>query len=117
MAALIGVSVKPTAGADYTCKVPLDLLSEDGVPPAQGDKVSYSVDGTVDAVTGDEATITLDAINGQPVGSDSGQEEAGEAPPGAPPGATPALSGPGETTANMGARLRKGAKANTLGLF
>jgi len=114
MAALIGVSVKPTAGSDYTCKVPLDLLSEDGVPPAQGDKVSYSVDGTVDAVTDDEATITLDAINGKPIGSDNPQEEAGE---GASPGATPALGGPGETTANMGARLRKGAKANTLGLF
>jgi hypothetical protein len=105
MAALIGVSVKPTAGSDYSCQVPLDLLSEDGVPPAQGDKVSYSVDGTVTAVTGTTATIKLDAINGEPVSGDSGKESTEGAVPEA------------ESTADMGTRLRAGAKGNNLPLF
>jgi hypothetical protein len=111
MAALIGVSIKPTAGSDYTCKVPVDLLAEDGVPPEKGDTVSYSVDGTVQAVDASTATIKLDAINGQPISSDSGTEGT--------QGAQPPTEGPaaGESTADMGARLRKGAKANTLPLF
>lgn len=113
MAALIGVSIKPTAGGDYTCNVPLDLLSEDGVPPAKGDQVSYSVDGTVQNVGGENATIKIDAINGQPVGAEgpegSPQEEAQESP--AEEAAEP------DSTAAMGANLRKKAKANTLPLF
>lgn len=82
MAALIGVSVKPGAGGDsdqYVCTVPLDLLSEDGVPPAEGDKVSYSVDGTVQSVDGNNANVEIDAVNGQPV-EGSAAEEAGESP-------------------------------------
>jgi hypothetical protein len=111
MAALIGISMKPTAGSDYTCQVPLDLLAEDGVPPEKGDSVSYSVDGTVQSVDATTATIKLDAINGQPLSGASGAEGA--------EGQQPASeeAGAGESTADMGSRLKKGAAANSLGLF
>src|SRR5258705_12281939 len=72
--ALIGESIKPTAGGGYTCKVPLDLLSEDGTPPAQGDSVSYSVDGTVQSVDTEDATVKITAVQGQPVGSRAGND-------------------------------------------
>ena len=75
MAALVGISVKPQSSGGYTCKVPLDLLSQDGVPPEQGDSVSYSVQGTVQSVSGDNAVVKLDSIDGEPVA-----EEAGEGP-------------------------------------
>jgi hypothetical protein len=143
MAALIGVSVKPGAGGgddSYVCTVPLDLLSEDGVPPAEGDKVSYSVDGTVQSVDGNNANVEIDAVNGQPV-EGSAAEEAGESPEeeasedqgtGAnkPPvaaggkkamGPIPPVTGippvNKAATALMGKNLRKKAAANSLGMF
>jgi hypothetical protein len=138
MAALIGVSVKPGAGgaggdneaAEYVCTVPLDLLSEDGVPPAQGDKVSYSVDGTVQSVSGDNADVKIDAVNGQPVEGSAG-EEAGESPaeetaedqqeskgPGASGMFSPKAAAANKAaTALMGSNLRKKAAANSLGMF
>lgn len=75
MAALIGVTTQPKAGggSDYICKVPLDLLSEDGVPPAEGDSVSYSVDGTVQSVSGAIADVKIDAVNGEPVSEEAGK--------------------------------------------
>jgi hypothetical protein len=57
MAAIIGISASPKAGG-YTCKVPLDALEQDGVPPEQGDQVDYSVAGTVQSVTGQVALFT-----------------------------------------------------------
>jgi hypothetical protein len=127
--------------------VPLDLLSEDGVPPAEGDKVSYSVDGTVQSVDGNNANVEIDAVNGQPV-EGSAAEEAGESPEeesaedsgtdtgsagaGAnkPPvaaggrkamGPIPPVTGipPATRAANalMGKNLRKKAAANSLGMF
>jgi hypothetical protein len=109
MAALIGVTMKPAAaGSGYTCKVPLDLLAEDGVPPAEGDQVSYSVDGTVQSVDAENATIKLTAINGQPVSDESASDEATEdqsQPPGGP------------STADLGAKLRKGAASNPMPMF
>ena len=88
MAALIGVSTQPKAGggSDYVCKVPLDLLSEDGVPPAEGDSVSYSVDGTVQSVDGSGASVKIDAVNGQPV-----SDAAGAAEPLPPPDSSAAM--------------------------
>jgi hypothetical protein len=103
MASLIGVSVKPAAGGGYTCRVPLDVLSEDGVPPEQGDNVSYQVDGTVQSVDEENATIKIDAVNGQPITDESASDEAAEDSGGGPPG---------ESTADMGARL-KGAAAQS----
>src|SRR5258705_10951769 len=105
--ALIGVSIKPTAGGGYTCKVPLDLLSEDGTPPAQGDSLSYSVDGTVQSVDAEDATVKITGVNGQPVGEAAGNEPAEDQ--GAGGGASA-----GPSTADMGAALRKSARGQPM---
>ena len=75
MAAIIGVVSKPSGS---TATIPIDLLSQDGVPPEQGDSVSFSVDATVKSVSGDNATVSIQAVNGEPVnggGDDSGAED------------------------------------------
>ena len=77
MAALIGVNISPKAGGGYTCKVPLDLLAQDGVPPEKGDDVSYSVEGTVQSVDAEDATVKITSVNGQPV-AESPEEETAE---------------------------------------
>src|SRR5258708_31024011 len=75
MAALVGVTVKPTgAGGGYICKVPLDLLAQDGVPPEQGDKIDCSISGTVQSVDAEDATVKIDSVNGQPVAETPGEE-------------------------------------------
>jgi hypothetical protein len=77
MAALVGISVKPTgAGGGYICKVPLDLLAQDGVPPEKGDQVSYSVDGTVQSVDAEDAVVKITSVNGQPVAESPAEETA-----------------------------------------
>lgn len=112
MAALIGVSVKPKAdGSGYTAKVPLDLLAEDGVPPQQGDSVSYSVDGTVQSVDAENAVIKIESVNGQPVDESSAQEATEDA--GASASAPPA---PGSSAA-MRPGLAAGAGKGGLGMF
>jgi hypothetical protein len=76
MAAIIGVVSPKSGGA--TATVPIDLLSQDGVPPEQGDTVSFSVDATVKSVSGDNAVVSIQAVNGEPVnggGDDSGAED------------------------------------------
>ena len=102
MAALIGVKVTPKAGGGYTCKVPLDLLSEDGTPPAQGDSVSYSVDGTVQSTDAEDATVKITAVNGQPVAESPDEETAEDQGSGGP------------STADMGAALRQSAKGQPM---
>jgi len=96
----IGISKGP---GGYTCKVPVNALAEDGVPPEEGDTVQYSVSGTVQSVSGGTATVSIDSINGEPV-----SEEASESPE------EEAAEGPGESTADMGTRLRKEAKGQAL---
>jgi hypothetical protein len=58
----------------------VDQLSEDGVPPEEGDEISCSIDGTVQDISGGMATVKITAINGEPVGAESeeGSEEEGE---------------------------------------
>jgi hypothetical protein len=105
MAAIIGINVKPKAGGGYTCKVPLSAVEQDGVPPEQGDKVDYSVSGTVQSVSGNDATVDIESINGEPVGeeaAESPEEEAAEPETGT------------ESTAAMGSRLKKGAAGQKL---
>lgn len=75
MAALIGISLKPKGDEGATATVPLDLLGEDGVPPEEGDSVSFSVDGTVKSITGESADVDIEAINGQPVKESGAQED------------------------------------------
>ena len=91
MAALVGVTVKPASGGGYTCKVPLDIISEDGVPPEQGDSVSYQVDGTVQSVDAEDATIKIEAVNGQPVSESAADEASEDAGAGAPPTSSAAM--------------------------
>ena len=104
MAALIGVSVKP-AGGTYTVKLPLDALEQDGVPPEQGDSVSFSVEGSVQSVSGTNAVVKVESVNGEPV-NESPADEAAE---GEPPD-----SGAGPSTSDMGAALAKGAKGQPM---
>ena len=72
MAALIGISSPKDPGADpktsgFTVQIPLDLLSEDGVPPQTNDSVSFSVDGTVQSADDENAMVKIESVNGQPV--------------------------------------------------
>lgn len=48
-------------------------------PPAVGDKVQANIEGTVSRVEGDNAYITLEAVNGQEVkGGEAAPDELGE---------------------------------------
>lgn len=73
--ATIAIGISPKAGGGYTTRVPVSALAEDGVPPEEGDSVSFSVEGKVQDVSGDTATVDIDSINGEPIG------EAGEGTP------------------------------------
>jgi hypothetical protein len=139
--ATIAIGISPKAGGGYTCKVPISAISEGGVPPEEGDTVQYSVEGKVQSVTGNTATVSIDTINGEPIGeeaSESPEEEGAEPETGTPPGGGGAGGGtpvaangpaspglglgrakiggtlPGETLAGMGARLRKGARGRPM---
>jgi hypothetical protein len=86
--ATIAIGVDPTSG-NYICKVPVNSLAEDGTPPEEGDTVQYSVEGTVQSISGPTATVKIDSINGEPVSeeaSESPEEEGAEPEPGTPPG-------------------------------
>ncbi len=96
MAALIGVkpAVDPKTSG-FTVQIPLDLLSEDGVPPQANDAVSFSVDGTVQSADDENATVKIEAVNGQSVDESSAQEASGDssAPPGSSAAMRPGLAG------------------------
>ena len=156
----IGISKSPQGS--YSADVPVSALEEGGVPPEEGDSVSFSVDATVQSVSGDTATLKIDSINGEPVSEEAGEtpeeEQGEEGQEGATPGAGGGPSGPssgadgigrplggaparpaaraltskgivpparalgnlmtptGETTAQMGARLRKAARGRSMGM-
>jgi hypothetical protein len=99
--ATIAIGISPKAGGGYSARVPVNSLEEGGVPPEEGDKVSFSVDATVQSVSGGTATIDIDAINGEPVSeeaAESPEEETGEeGEEGAPP-AGAGGPGPGGTS-------------------
>lgn len=98
--ATIAIGISPKAGGGATTQVPVNALAEDGVPPEEGDSVSFSVEGKVQSVSGNMATVSIDSINGEPVGEESsesseeeaaeGQQGPGAAPPEGPSGASPA---------------------------
>src|SRR6266566_2567017 len=65
-----------SSDASATASVPLDELSVSDVPPSQGDKVNFTVDGVVQSVNGSMATIKITAINGEGLGpNDNDQDE------------------------------------------
>ena len=136
MAAIIGVVSK---GGGYTAKIPLDLLSQDGVPPEQGDSISCSIDATVKSVDAEDATVNITAVNGEPVsgGDDdsAGPDDEDQGDQGGPPqpgGQAGGASGAGgrggpmprravpiggalsPSTLALGAALRKKAKGQSL---
>ena len=112
MAALIGVVSKGSGG--YTAKIPLDLLSQDGVPPEQGDSVSFSVDATVSSVDADDATVKITAVNGEPVDGSGADDESTEPDENE---ATPSPPQPGGQAGGMSGAGGKGwPPAKTIGI-
>jgi hypothetical protein len=108
------IAIGISKGGGYTCKVPTSSISESGVAPEQGDQVEYSVSGTVQSVSGNQATVKIDAINGEPVaeeGAESPEEEAAEPETGTEGGGA---ASPAESAASMGARLKKGTRGMPL---
>lgn len=92
----IAIGISPTSGA-YTAKVPVNSLAESGVPPEEGDKVQFSVEATVESVSGGSATLSIDSVNGEPVSEEASEtpgEEQGEEGQQTPPGAGGGPSGP-----------------------
>ena len=133
MAAIIGVSASPSSS---TATIPIDLLAQDGVPPEEGDQVSFSVDASVKSVSGSNATVSITAVNGEPVGGGGDDDSAGpddedQGDQGGPPqpggqaggmsgaggrgGPMPRVAGPiSPSTLALGAALKKKAKGQPL---
>ncbi len=70
----------PTSGGNEQC-VPLDALAmpdegEQMTPPAEGDPVSYTVEGKVTRVTGNMAYVKVETINGKPAESEAAPDAA-----------------------------------------
>lgn len=59
------------------CCVPAETISEEGVPPEEGDEVSFSVDGTVKHVEDGCIYVKISKVNGQDV-SDKAQAPSAE---------------------------------------
>lgn len=130
--ATIAIGIAPKTGGGATANVPIDLLSQEGVPPAVGDDVSCSIDGTVQSVSGSTARVKINAVDGNPVsdasagggesetgpGEGPGESETGPGEPaggGGPPGGPGGLSG--MSAADLGKRLKKGAKGRPMPLM
>lgn len=69
---------EPGEAAGELDMVPLDALAIPGEDsgmekPEQGDRVSYTIDGTLERVEGDMAFIKRESVNGQPL-KPGGQE-------------------------------------------
>jgi len=107
--ATIAIGISPKAGGGYSADVPVNALQEDGVPPEEGDKVSFSVDATVKSVSGRTATLDITAINGEPVSEEAAEspeeESQEEGQEGAPPGAGGGPSGPASGADGIGRPL------------
>jgi hypothetical protein len=144
--AAIGITVAPRDTGTYICKLPVNSLEEGGTPPEEGDSVDFSVKGTVQSVSGNNATVKIDSVNGEPVGEEasespeeeSTEEEGEQGAGGGAPGGGPPTSGAGGITPGLpaiapamprrkrftipglaatGARLRQGARRNPMPMF
>lgn len=49
--------------------------------PEVGDKVQYTVEGTVSRIDGDEAYVKRDTVNGQPINDGANEVDAGDQNP------------------------------------
>lgn len=103
--ATIAIGISPTKGGASIAKVPVNSLAEDGVPPEEGDKVQCSVEGTVQSVSGGTATVSIDSVNGEPIGEqgDEGSAEEENEDQGTPPTPPPPGAGGGPSGAKSGA--------------
>lgn len=57
----------PAAPGGRSVKLPLSSLALDGASPTEGDQVSVTVGGRVTAVNGDEATLEIESVDGEPL--------------------------------------------------
>ena len=96
MAALIGVppAVAGAAGAPEDFRVygsdsSGPALGGWGAPSSQRFSVNFSVDGTVQSADDENATVKIEAVNGQPVDESAAQEATEDS--GAPPGSAAAM--------------------------
>jgi hypothetical protein len=110
----IAIGLAPKASGGISATIPLDSLSQDGVPPEVGDDVSCSIDGTVQSVTGSTARVKINAIDGNPVGAGGGAEP-GDTSGAGDTGGSSGLSG--MSASDLGSRLRKGAKGRPMPLM
>lgn len=55
------------APSGRSIKLPLAALAIEGTAPAPGDRVSFTVEGTISAASGDEGDILIETVNGEPV--------------------------------------------------
>lgn len=121
--ATIAIGISKGPGTKATATVPVNSLSEDGVAPEEGDTFECSIQGTVQSVEGSMATVSIDSVNGEPVGeesSESPEEESSEEQQEPTSGASPrtnldpmmAPMGPAPSPAPLRKRLdRKGTDA------
>ena len=56
-----------STGSARTITMPLAMLGVEGTMPAEGDTVSVAVGGRIISAMGDEATLEIDSINGEPL--------------------------------------------------
>ncbi len=93
-------------GGSGTCNVPISSLSVDGTPPTVGDKVNFSVEGTVNDIQGGMASIDIHTVDGE-AAQDDGSEN--------PPAGNGSGAGGPESLSAMGDRLRKKAAVSSGG--
>lgn len=67
-----------------TIQIPSKALAlatetDETVAPEQGDRTSFTVEGTVQSVSGDLATVTVDSVNGEPVPQEGAPMDEGAA--------------------------------------
>lgn len=65
-------SSQPSAG---TVPVPLESLAVEGVPPAQGDSVQFTVAGRIVSIDGATAQVQVETVNEQPVAMDDAAQD------------------------------------------
>ena len=104
------IAIGISKGGGYTARVPVNSLAEDGVAPEEGDKIQCSVEGTVQSISGGTATVTIDSINGEPVSEEAAESPEEEASEEGQESGGGGAGGGGESTAAMGARLKKAAR-------
>src|SRR6266478_6815467 len=69
------------AGGSGTCTVPISSISVDGTPPSVGDKVNFSIEGTVNDIQGGMASSDINTVDGEAATQDDGSNAGGQGGP------------------------------------